>query len=801
MAKALLVVESPAKVRTIRRYVGKEFVIKASVGHVIDLPGAKLAVDVADGFRPKYDVIHGKEKVLQEIEEAARNVETVFLAPDPDREGEAIAHHIARHLREHGVTTLVRRVLFNEITKGGIERGLANPTEIDQHKFESQQARRILDRLVGYELSPVLWKKIQRGLSAGRVQSAALRIIVERELAIRAFVAEEYWHLFASMAPEATAPGGTFRAQLVRVDGEAPKVKSGDDAARIRGELERAKYRVGKVEERPRRRNPLPPYVTSRLQQDASARFRFPAKRTMSAAQALYEGVDVGNGGPTGLITYMRTDSTRVSEGAVVACREFIASAYGADAVPPKPNIYRSRAGAQDAHEAIRPTDATLTPERAAPHLTPDQAKIYGLVWRRFVASQMKPAVYAVTTLDVDAVPPDLPGRTLRLRATCSRLVDRGFLAAFDVPAEDDDPKDGEGANGGTPAPAAKAPAKAPDPQLPSDEGCAATALPQVKEGETLVLVPPGVAADQKFTQPPARYTEGSLIREMEELGIGRPSTYAATVSTVIERRYVRKDEQKLVPTELGELVNERLVRHFPGIVNTEFTAKMETELDRVEDWSMDWRRLLEDFYGPFHDDVEKAMKEMESVRGQKQETDEVCPECGKAKLLLRWGRAGKFLACSRYPKCKFTKDAPDAGGSGSAAPLPVIEGEVCENCGKPMKVRRGRFGAFLACTGYPKCKTTKPLPTGVKCPKPGCGGSLVERRTKQRRSFWGCSNHQKAGCDFVVWRKPVPAKCPQCGAEFLVEAKARGSVTLACATDGCGYKAAPGGEPGDGQA
>jgi len=822
MGKPLLVVESPTKVKTIRRYLGERYVVQATMGHIKDLPTSKLGVDVDHGFAPQYVVIKGREKVLHAILKAARGAEAVYLAPDPDREGEAIAYHVAEELRDVGVP--IHRVLFHEITKGGIEKGLADPQPIDVRKFESQQARRILDRLVGYELSPVLWKKVQRGLSAGRVQSVAVRLIVERERAIRSFVPQEYWLVFATLGPAERAGEGTFRAQLTRIDGEAPKIGSGEEAARVRSELERSAFRVAKLEERTRQRRPLPPYITSRLQQDASARHHFSARRTMQAAQHLYEGVEIGNGGPTGLITYMRTDSTRVSETAVAACREFVAATYGKEVLPARPNVFPSRAGAQDAHEAIRPTDVALTPEKVARYLPPEQAKIYGLIWRRFVASQMRPALFAIHGVDVEAAPEaGAAGRTYRLRATCSRLVEPGWLSVYGEEANGGDgsrPADGgdedkRGASGD----AARGATTTED----GDSGCATATLPELSDGERLKLVPPGVAGEQKFTQPQARFTEGSLVREMEELGIGRPSTYAAIVSTILQRRYVRKAEQKLVPTELGELVNDRLTRHFPKILDPQFTARMEEDLDRVEASQVDWHALLAEFYEPFRAAVQLAMKEMVDVRSETKETGEKCERCG-APLIRRWGRAGWFLACKAYPKCTFTKDVPGAEGTHGGAPLPDVSGETCPKCGKPMKVRRGRFGVFLACSGYPACKTTRPLPTGVKCPRPGCGGDIVERRTRNGRNYWECTKRVRprkaeaakdakaaeaakdaplveapqapgeaaapTGCDFVTWRKPVARPCPQCGAPYLVEAKARGSVVVVCDNRECGYRA-----------
>ncbi|MBI5490839.1 MAG: type I DNA topoisomerase [Deltaproteobacteria bacterium] len=819
--RPLLLVESPTKVRTIRRYLGDGWAVAATMGHVKDLPASKLGVDVDNGFAPQYVVIKDREKVLKAIVKAARGAKAVYLAPDPDREGEAIAYHIAQELLGLGIP--VHRVLFHEITRQGIEKGLAEPLPIDVRKFESQQARRILDRLVGYQLSPVLWKKVQRGLSAGRVQSVAVRLIVERERAIRAFVPQEYWLVFATLRPEGRAEEAPFRAQLTRIDGEAPKIASSDTATAVRSDLERAAYRVAKLEQRSRQRRPPPPYITSRLQQDASARFHFSARRTMQAAQRLYEGVEIGNGGPTGLITYMRTDSTRISQTAIASCREFIAERFGKDALPERPNFFASRAGAQDAHEAIRPTDVALAPEKAAKYLPPELAKLYGLVWRRFVACQMRPAVYSIDAVDVEAVPPG-GGKTYRLRASASRLVEPGWLGVYGEEADGDE----KGADGGESRKPDAAPAAAKGPGEKDEEaGAEAARLPELHQDEALGLVPPGVEGDQKFTQPPARFTEGSLVREMEDLGIGRPSTYASIVSTILQRRYVHKLDQKLAPTDLGEMVNDRLTRHFPRILDPQFTARMEEDLDRVESAQVDWHALLSEFYVPFHGDVERAMKEMADVRSETKETGEKCERCG-SPLVRRWGRAGWFIACNAWPKCTFTKDVPAADGT-QAAPLPDVSGQVCPTCGKPMQVRRGRFGAFLSCTGYPACKTARPLPTGVKCPRPGCGGDIIARRMRNGRSYWECSRRPRLrkdaegkdaavakkgvggkdaavenkaeqgkdavatkaeGCDFVTWRKPVPQPCPQCGAPYVVEAKVKGATVLACDNKECGWKA-----------
>jgi DNA topoisomerase-1 len=754
MSKALVIVESPAKARTIRKYLGPSFNVKASLGHVKDLPRSKMGVAVENGFAPEYSVIPGKRKVLDDIIKAAGAADIIYLALDPDREGEAIAWHIAEELGADG--DRIRRVLFNEITRKGVTEGLGSPQPINRLRFESQQARRILDRLVGYELSPVLWRKVRRGLSAGRVQSVAVRMVVEREREITAFVPEEYWkieaHLAAALPP-------VFVARYHGRGGKKVEVQDGVTAAGIKAELDGERFVVESVERKERRRAALPPFITSRLQQEMARRFRFTAKRTMTVAQQLYEGVELGEEGSVGLITYMRTDSVRLSADAVAEAREFIAERFGKAALPARPNVFKSKKGAQDAHEAIRPTSVGYHPERVGKYLTPDQRKLYRVVWERFVACQMAPAVYDQTTVAVAA-------GAHRLRATGSVLRVRGWLEV--IGDADAPPANGNG-NGG-------------------DEE---TALPVLEQGEVLTLRDPGVTLEQKFTQPPGRFTEGTLIRELEERGIGRPSTYASILSTIQDRRYVEKDDGKLKPSELGEIVTDRLVQHFPRILDVDFTASMEDSLDEIESGKQDWVTLLGDFYGPFHGEVQRALREMQDMRGLAEDSGETCELCGK-KMLIKWGRHGRFVACSGYPACRNTREV----GENGARPAPEPVDVKCEECGAPMIRKRGRFGEFLTCSTYPKCKATRPMPTGIPCPRPGCPGELVERRTKRGRSFHGCSSFKATGCDFVVWGRPVKEACPACGAPFLIAIGRRGGGRqLKCAAEGCGYTRTEAGE------
>ena len=743
---ALVVVESPAKARTINKYLGANYIVKASVGHVRDLPKSKIGVDLESGrFEPVYEVIEGKKKVLGEIRKAAREVETVYLASDPDREGEAIAWHIAEEIKD--VNQNLKRVLINEITKKGVTAAIAKPLEIDMNKTDAQQARRILDRLVGYKISPILWNKVQRGLSAGRVQSVAVRLVCERDAEIAAFKPEEYWSVDITCHATHSPP---FEARIWRFNGERAEPKTKDEATAIATELAGGNAIVASVEKKERRKKPQPPFITSKLQQDAARKLRFSAKRTMALAQRLYEGVELGDEGPTGLITYMRTDSTRVGDDALTAVRAYVTETYGPEFIPEIPNTYGNKERAQDAHEAIRPTLLEWPPEKVAAAIANhpeaiELTKLYTLIWQRFVASQMVPAVYDATTVDMDR-------GAAQLRATGQVMKFAGYTKVYEV-AETDDAK-----------------AEAAD--------AADKLLPPMEVGETIRLE--SIRPEQHFTQPPPRFSEASLVKELEERGIGRPSTYAAIMSTIVDRGYVEKKEARFWPTELGILVNGLLVESFPGIVSSDFTAKMESSLDHVEDGTEDWRALLGTFYAPFKLDLEKAETEMRDVKREEIATDFVCVKCGKP-MVVKWGRNGSFLACQGYPECRNTKEVvKNLDGTWELVPEQTTD-EVCETCAAPMTVKRGRFGSFLACTRYPDCKTTKPISLGVKCPRQGCGGYVAEKRSRRGKPFYGCSNWAKKQCDFVAWDKPIPQPCPICTAKFVLRKETKRGITLRC--------------------
>lgn len=765
--RSLVVVESPAKARTIKKYLGPGYVVKASVGHVKDLPKSKLSIDLEHDFQPHYEVIRGKSKVLKEIKDAAKDVSAIYLAPDPDREGEAIAWHIYEELgKRHAAHT--QRISFNEITKRAVQEAIAHPRPLDLNLYNSQQARRILDRLVGYQISPILWDKVRRGLSAGRVQSVAVRLVVEREAEIRAFVPEEYWSIDCTL--EGAMPPA-FVAQVIKVDGEKFRPNSRDDAERAVGELRDAAYVVSGVTRKERRRRAAPPLITSKLQQEAANRLRFTAKRTMMLAQQLYEGIELGDEGAVALITYMRTDSTRVSNDAITAVREHIGTLFGPDYLPEEPNVYRTKKSAQDAHEAIRPTSMEYPPERVAPFLTAEQLKLYGLIWRWFVASQMKPAVYDQTTVDITA------GR-YALRASGSILKFAGFLAAHGVAEEVIEEERTEGEE---------------DAGARAKEG----RLPELREGEALRCET--VVPEQHFTQPPPRFSESSLVKELEERGIGRPSTYAAILSTIVTRAYVEKVEGRFYPTELGTLTTELLTASFPRVLDVEFTARMEEELDEVEEGKVDWVKLLHDFYdGGFSEALERAKKEMRDVKREEIPTEHVCETCG-APMVIKWGRNGSFLACSGYPQCRNTRDykrRPD--GTLEIVPEETTD-ERCPTCAGPMVVKRGRFGQFLACVAYPECKGTRPLSIGVACPS-GCGGYIAERRSKRGRVFYGCSSYPN--CTFAAWDRPVPGPCPQCGSPYLVRKYSKkDGLLIKCPTKECDYVRDPELEDSDARA
>lgn len=761
--KTLVVVESPAKAKTLSKYLGGGYRVEASVGHVKDLPERSLGVDIADGFRPQYEVLPGKEKVMRQIRTSAAKAAKVFLAPDPDREGEAIAWHIAEDLREHGVRGDILRATFNEITKRAVLEGLAHPRDLDRNLFEAQQARRILDRIVGYMVSPLLGKKISRGLSAGRVQSVAVRLVVERERAIRDFVPEEYWNISAECRAGSAAP---FAMTLTTVAGEKRKIVSEEEAARILKLLgaaapERsvvssettgtrrndehielhaalgAPWRVHNVERKEVRRRAPAPFITSTLQQEASRKLGLSARQTMRLAQQLYEGIELGELGSTGLITYMRTDSTRIAQEAVEAVRAHIAATFGPEFVPSTPNVFSKKKGAQDAHEAIRPTDLSLTPERVAAYLDKQQLRLYELIWNRFVACQMADAVLEQTRIESE------PLAGYMFAATGSVVKFPGFLRVY-VESKD------EADNG--------------------DNGSAR--LPAVDVGD--VLTAECLRAVQKFTQPPPRYTEASLIKELESLGIGRPSTYATIVSTIQDRKYVVKDQTKrLRPTEVGELVTDLLIEHFPDIMDVQFTARMEEALDEVEDGQKNWIELLREFYERFSQQLEAAKQHMRDVKREYEATDILCDRCGQANLVIKLGRNGRFLACPRYPECRNTRSLDEDGSSG-----PQVTDEVCPKCGRPMVIRTGRYGRFLACSGYPSCKTSQPLSTHIACPVCGKGELVEAMSARTKKIYWRCSQRE---CPYVIFDKPVAQPCPHCGFPLLVEKRSGDKQWLAC--------------------
>ncbi|ACY17127.1 type I DNA topoisomerase [Haliangium ochraceum] len=755
--KALVVVESPAKARTIGKYLGPDYTVKASVGHIKDLPKNKIGVDVDQAFEPEYVVISDKKKVISEIRKAAERVEEVYLAPDPDREGEAIAWHIAEEIKP--INDNIKRILINEITKKGVNHAIANPTVLDTNKTDAQQARRILDRLVGYEISPILWKKVRRGLSAGRVQSVAVRLLVERDKEIAAFTPEEYWSVDVDCSAPEPPP---FAAKIHRWDGAKAEPKTEAQATEIADELRAQAAAVAKVERKERRRRPQPPFITSKLQQEASRKLRFSAKRTMALAQRLYEGIELGSEGPLGLITYMRTDSTRISDDALAALRTHIQGTYGPEFLPAKPHTYKSPKRAQDAHEAIRPTTLEYPPERVAKALAghregKELVKLYTLIWQRFVASQMAPAVYDQTAVDIQC------GRAI-LRASGQVMKFPGFLSVYRAQETDDE----------------KAETAADQDKL----------LPHLEEGMAIHF--DAIRPEQHFTQPPPRFTEASLVKELEERGIGRPSTYASIISTITDRGYVERREARFFPTELGAIVNDLLVESFPKIMDVDFTAAMEADLDKVEEGERDWRELLGGFYEPFRGNIEHAKENMRDVKREEIPTDHVCEKCG-APMVIKWGRNGSFLACQAYPDCRNTKEInrnPD--GSFEIVPEQTTD-ETCSECGAPMVVKRGRFGAFLACSTYPECKNTQPISLGVDCPKDGCGGFLTEKRSRRGKPFYGCSNYSKTGCDFVTWDRPIAEACPVCEASFLVKKETRRGTTVRCLS--CDYKTEQAGE------
>ena len=741
MAKRLVIVESPAKARTLKRYLGKDYTVKASMGHVRDLPKSSLGVEVENAFKPHYQVIRGKGKALAELRKAAKGAEAVFLAPDPDREGEAIAWHVLQEIESKGPQA-IHRVLFNEITPRAVKEAFDNPGQIDLDKVNAQQARRILDRLVGYKISPLLWDKVKRGLSAGRVQSVALRLVCDREREIRAFVTEEYWTIEAAL--EGSKPPA-FTSKLVRVGEDKPALATEADARAVLDALEGADYVVANVEKKERRRNPVAPFITASLQQEAARKLWFSAARTMTLAQRLYEGLDIGKEGALGLITYMRTDSPRVSAEAQAAARAYITQTYGENYLPARPPVYKARRRAQEAHEAIRPTDVERTPERLRGLIGEPEWRLYQLIWQRFISSQMAPAVFDQTTVEITA-------RELGFRATGRAVKFPGFTKIYT-----------EGRDNG--------------------EEEADKALPPLEAGERLTLRE--LTPNQHFTQPPPRYSEASLVRVLEEKGIGRPSTYASILSIIKDREYVEVENRRFMPTELGLTVTDLLVKSFPDLLDVEFTANMEEALDEIEEGKKDWVEILEAFYVPFAERLEKAEVQMKNLKEEVEPTDEVCEECS-SPMVKRWGKYGRFLACSDYPDCRNTRDL-DAKPSESGGPEIAPDEGPCPKCGASLAVRKGRFGPFIACSSYPECRYVKPKTIGMACPEEGCGGELIERHSRRGKLFYGCSNYPD--CRFAAWQRPIPEACPHCGSPYLVERVNRsGQASARCPTKGCGH-------------
>ena len=742
MAKrSLVVVESPTKVKTIQKYLDSQYLVKASMGHVRDLPKSKLGVDEKRGFKPEYRVLPAKKKVLDELKKAAANASALYIATDPDREGEAIGWHLAHELGIPKAKTY--RILFNEITERAVKAAFLRPGKIDNNKVNAQQARRVLDRLVGYKLSPLLWEKVRRGLSAGRVQSVAVRLITEREREIQAFVPVEYWSLHARLLGENPPE---FVATLREVRGQKAELPTESATLAVMRGLHGRQWKVKAVTRGERKRNPAAPFITSTLQQEAGRKLHFTAKKTMMLAQQLYEGVALGAEGEVELITYMRTDAVRIADTAQAEARAWVEERLGREYLPERPPVYRAKKSAQEAHEAIRPTSVGHEPKMLARFLTKDQLALYRLIWERFLASQMLPAVY-------DTVAADIEAGACVFRAQGSTLRFAGFAAVYVESREE---------------------------EVPVSEDERESVVPPLEVGEVLKLR--ALDPKQHFTQPPPRYTEAALIKTLEEEGIGRPSTYAQILSTIQDRGYVRRDKGALFPTELGMQVNDLLVPHFPEVMDVEFTAQLEESLDKIEEGNADWVETVETFYKQFARDLKMAGKKMDNVKVGL-ETGEACPECGKP-LMKKFGRFGSFLACSAYPECKYTKDV--AGGS--EKPVDEPTDEVCPTCAKPMVIKHGRFGKFIACSGYPECKTTKPLTLGIVCPAPDCGGQLVERRTRRGKTFFSCTNYPT--CKFALWTRPVAEPCPKCGAPFMTERVARGGkVTRTCVRETCGYK------------
>ena len=801
MPKSMVIVESPAKARTIEKYLGGDYIVRASAGHIKDLPKGGLGVDVRRDFRPTYSIIEGKQKIVAELKKAAKKSKAIYLAADPDREGEAICQHLAEELKGTEERP-IHRVLFNEITKNAVLEAFRNPSQVNQNKVEAQQARRILDRLVGYKVSPLLWRKVRRGLSAGRVQSVALRMIVDREKEIRAFQSEEYWNFTARLAAADPPP---FEAKAVKQEGKKFRISSQEEADALLAELEGVDFVVADVQKKEKKRRPVPAFITSTLQQEASRKLRFTVKKTMTLAQRLYEGLEVGQEGPEGLITYMRTDSTRVADSALREAREFVGESYGKEYLPARPVIYRGKKAAQDAHEAIRPTLAWRRPEEVKAALDRDTYRLYELIWKRFVASQMNPARFDQTEIDIQA------GRTT-FKAVGSIMKFDGFLRLYQEGRDEAEPSQKE-------APAEK-----------SEE-----ILPAVTVGEKLRVEQ--ILPEQKFTQPPPRYSEANLVKALEEKGIGRPSTYSQILSIIVEREYASREERHFVPTETGEVVTELLVDNFEEIFDYDYTAKLEGELDEIERGEENWIHTLKEFYAEFSKELKQATENMKNLKKEEIPTGVPCEKCG-GEMVIRWGRFGKFMACSKYPECRNTQEIPKEASPGESGEDAAAEPEEsCEKCGKPMVMKKSRFGSFLACSGYPECRNTRkigedgkaqaqePTPLEETCPRcgsnlvlrqgrfgpfaacgnypecryvkqettgvgcPECGkGEIVQRKSRRGKTFYGCDTFPD--CKFVLWSKPVARQCPSCAAPYLVERHTKKEgLTHRCNNRECGYK------------
>ena len=749
MSKNLLIIESPAKAKTIKKYLGPDFKIMASVGHVKDLPVSKLGVDIEKNFEPDYVTIKGKGNVLKDLKAAGKTAEAIYLAPDPDREGEAIAWHVAQELGKGKNKQKIYRVLFNELTKKAIQDAVKSPQTLDQNKFESQQTRRILDRLVGYQISPLLWKRVKRGLSAGRVQSVAVKMICDREREIQAFEPQEYWSLTAQLQGTEPPP---FEAKFFQYEGQKTDLTNREQTLGIVSEIKGVPFEVSKITQKRAKKNAPPPFITSLLQQEAFGKLRYSAKKTMSIAQSLYEGVDLGKKGLVGLITYMRTDSFNLSNDAIDQARAYIGKTFGKDFLPNKPNRYKSRKSAQEAHEAIRPTAVDLTPQTISKYLSREQSALYELIWKRFVACQMSPA-------QLDKTQAEILAGNAGFRATGSVMVFKGFTILYEERQEPSKAKNG-----------------------------ADTPLPPLTKGQILALLK--LDPKQHFTQPPPRFTEASLIKALEENGIGRPSTYAAILANISGREYVSVEKRRFMPTELGFLVTDLLVKNFPDVLNTTFTAQMENNLDQIEQGKEKWTDVLKRFYASFEKDLVKAT---EGMKGEVL-TEITCEKCQRP-MAIKSGRNGIFLACTGYPECRNTANfSRDEKGKIiiEATPDAGEEKGICEKCGKPMVTKNGRYGPFVACSGYPECKNIwapDPVSTGVPCPEKNCTGTLVEKTSKKGKKFFACNQYPK--CRFATWDEPFDGSCPECGTPVLSikqPKKADGPIVV-CRKKGCGFK------------